>query len=430
MKLLYKSTIYFFLFSTFAFISGGAIFYLKAKSIIYNQIDFSLITEKNIIEQQIIETNEIPDFRELFFEHIIEVKIFEFPVREASIIKDTSIYNKDQDNYHDYRMIEFTSNTPEREGYLIRIFQSIENKKDLLEFIGLSLFIMFSIILLAALVINYGISKNLWHNFNDSLDKISKFDISSAKLLNLSETSIQEFQQLNNVLTHMSVKMQKDYLSLKEFNENASHEIQTPLAIIRSHLELLFQFENLNEAQLRSLNTIAESVNRLSKLNQGLLLISKIDNQQFKTTESVSINILVNRLLNDFEEIIRLKNIRIEKEFETNVTMQMNTMLAEILISNLISNAVRYNFSGGFIKFLLNEKTFSVINTGLPLKTDPGKLFERFWKENHSAESVGLGLSIVKSITDYYGMEVHYIIKDENLHEIVLAFHKEIVKES
>jgi signal transduction histidine kinase len=421
-KLLYKSTIYFFLFSILAFITGGIIFYIKARSLIYDQIDSGLITEKNIIEEQILETNEIPDFRELFFEHLIEVKIFEIPVKETSIIKDTSIFNKEQYHYQDYRMIEFSSNTKKREGYLIRIFQSIETKQELLQFLGLSLFIMFFFLLLVALIVNYGISKNLWRPFNHSLDKISKFDISSANPLNLSETNIQEFQQLNDVLTKMSEKMQKDYLALKEFNENASHEIQSPLAIISTHLELLFQYENLNETQLRSLNTIADSVNRLSKLNQGLILISKIDNQQFKTTESISFNKLVEKLLHDFEEIISLKNIRVEKEFVTIVYRQMNNVLAEILISNLISNAVRYNLDGGFIRIKLNEKSFSIINTGSPLKSDPMQLFGRFWKESHSSESVGLGLSIVKSIADYYGMKVNYIINDENLHEISIGF--------
>lgn len=366
MKLLYKSTLFFFLFTIFTFIVGGNIFYIKARSIIYQQLDSSLITEKNIIEEEIIETNEIPDFNELFFEHRIKAEIFNFNLKETCIFKDTTIFNENNQSTIDYRMIEFTSNTKQGNGYVIRIFQSVEAKRDLLQFIGLALFFLFFFLLLISLIINYGISKNLWRNFNDSLKKISKFDISSQHPLDLSKTNIKEFQLLNYVLIHMSRKMQKDYLNLKEFNENASHEIQSPLAIIRSQLELLFQNENLNESQLRSLKTISDSVNRLSKLNQGLILISKIDNQQFATSEKITINRLVEKLLNDFEEIIHLKNIHIEKNFSVELTQQMNIMLAEILISNLISNAIRYNVDGGFIKLIISEKSFTIINPGFP----------------------------------------------------------------
>jgi signal transduction histidine kinase len=420
-KLLFKSTLFFFLFTIFTFIVGGNIFYIKARSIIYQQLDSSLITEKNIIEEEIIETNEIPDFNELFFEHRIKAEIFRFTLKETCVFKDTTIFNENNQSTIDYRMIEFTSNTKQGNGYVIRIFQSVEAKQDLLQFIGLALFFLFFFLLLISLIINYGISKNLWRNFNDSLNKISKFDISSQHPLDLSKTNIKEFQLLNNVLTHMSGKMQKDYLNLKEFNENASHEIQSPLAIIRSQLELLFQNENLNESQLRSLKTISDSVNRLSKLNQGLILISKIDNQQFATSEKITINRVVEKLLNDFEEIIHLKNIHIEKNFSVELTQQMNIMLAEILISNLISNAIRYNVDGGFIKLIITVKSFTIINPGLPLKSSPLRMFERFRLENHSSDSVGLGLSIVKRIVDYYNMRIIYSNNDE-FHEIKISF--------
>jgi signal transduction histidine kinase len=420
-KLLHKSTLFFFLFTIITFIVGGNIFYIKARSIIYQQIDSSLITEKNIIEEEILETNEIPDFKDLFFEHKIKVEIFRFSNNETCIFKDTSIFNEKNEEYIDYRMLEFTSNTKQGNGYAISILQSVESKQDLLQFIGLALFFLFFFLIIISLIINFGISKNLWHNFDDSLDKISKFDISSPNALDLSETTIKEFQQLNKVLIQMSGKMQKDYLNLKEFNENASHEIQSPLAIIRSQLELLFQNENLNESQLRSLKTISDSVNRLSKLNQGLILISKIDNQQFATSEKITINRVVEKLLFDFEELIHLKNIRIEKNFISEVSQHMNIMLAEILISNLISNAIRYNVDGGFIKMIINEKSFEIINPGLPLKSSPLRMFERFRMENHASDSVGLGLSIVKRIVDYYKMKIVYLNNDD-LHEIIISF--------
>jgi signal transduction histidine kinase len=420
-KLLYKSTLYFFIFLIFAFIIGGYIFYVKSRSIINQQIDSGLVTEKNIIEEEILETNVIPDFTEIFFEHQVKAEFSDKSLKVSLTIKDTSIYNEKKDLNFDYRVLEFTSNTKQGRGYSIVIFQSVETKKDLLKYIALALLILVVFLLIISLLINYGISKNLWRNFNDSLNKISSFDISSSDPLNLSETNIKEFRQLNDVLTQMSLKMKKDYRNLKEFNENASHEIQSPLAIIRSHLELLFQNESLTESQMKSLSTIKESVNRLSRLNQGLLLISKIDNQQFKYTGSVSVGKVTEKLLSDFEEIISLKNIRVSTEFLSASDLKINADLAVILISNLISNAVRYNTESGEIKIAMDENSFSIINTGPPLKSNPESLFERFSHESHSPDSVGLGLSIVKRITDYYGMQVSYKNRD-NLHELKIEF--------
>jgi len=130
-------------------------------------------------------------------------------------------------------------------------------------------------------LVNYIISRRLWLPFYETIKKINSYDIKNKTLITFPETNIAEFGKLNAVLSSMSQKIREDFFNLKEFTENASHEIQTPLAIIKSKIELLVQSENLSENQVELIQTIDQSVTRLSKLNSGLLLITKIENNQY-----------------------------------------------------------------------------------------------------------------------------------------------------
>jgi signal transduction histidine kinase len=238
----------------------------------------------------------------------------------------------------------------------------------------------------------------------------------------LTETRISEFRQLNKTLDRMAKKMRRDYINLKEFNENASHEIQTPLAIIKSKLELLIQGEGLNEEQMGMINSVYEAATRMSRLNQGLLLISKIDNNQFHHTEQVDLQKVMEKTLKHFEEIIDLKKIRILHHFNAPACPQMNPALSEILVSNLVSNSIRHNVEEGEIRITMDSDGFEIANTGHPLTISPDELFRRFRKSDRTTDSVGLGLAIVKKIVQLYQFDIRYEVK-ENLHRIKVNIH-------
>jgi signal transduction histidine kinase len=282
-------------------------------------------------------------------------------------------------------------------------------------------FLVFSLFLISILI-NYLIARNLWKPFYDSVRIAGSFDIQSDKLLNLPETDIVEFNQLNDVFDNMTRKMRDDYLNLKEFSENASHEIQTPLAIIRAKADLLMQQKNLNKDSINLLKSINEATNRLFKLNQGLLLISKIENQVFHEKKLISLRKVVESALNNYKEIMELKKIKVETEANNEALVEMNEVLAEVLISNLLSNAVRFNVDGGFLRCHINDTYLILTNTGLPLTINPEDLFRRFQRNSQNPQSVGLGLSIVKKITESYGMMITYTCHD-TIHELKLRHH-------
>jgi signal transduction histidine kinase len=421
MKLLTQNTFYFFVFSILVMIIAGLIFFLTIRSIVYKQIDNSLITEKTIIQDQIEDTDTIPDFTATFG-HLIVVKLFKSPIDIYQNINDTSIYDAQTDTYQSLRHIRCSANTPRKTGYTIDIYQVLDENQQLLDSIALGMIFLFIMLLLVSIAINYFISKRIMSPFFSAVNEASNFNILSDKPLNLKETSIDEFHKLNEIILRMTNKMRTDYVNLKEYNENFSHEIQTPLAIIRSKLDILVQDESLNNENIDIIRSVNEATTRLFKLNQGLLLISKIENMQFPDNKIVSFEGILRSTLNNYSEILSLKNIKVETDILDHGNVTMNESLAGILISNLLSNAVRYNVTSGFIKCSLHSGVLSISNSGEPLDIDPELLFFRFRKGAKHPQSVGLGLSIVKKIVDYYEMSIEYRYSD-NTHTITLNFH-------
>lgn len=402
-------------------IAGGVLLYVTIRGQVYKQIDSSLITERTIIQDQIEQSGDIPDFA-ASFNHQIEVRLYDFPLSSGQIIHDTLIADTVSRGEMPFRHLYFSSSTPWNKGYTISILTSLEEKTRLLEYTGLFMFLIFLSIFIISIFLNYIISKNLWEPFYGTVLKAEKFDIQSDKELVLPETNIEEFRHLNSVVSRMTRKMRDDYLSLKEYNENAAHEIQTPLAVIRSKMELLMQRKELRKESIEIIRSINESTTRLFKLNQGLLLISKIENYFFREEKEISLKRIIEQNIENYREIMQLKKISVEMEAGNDAIVVMNETLAEILISNLLSNAVRYNIDGGFIKCsITGDGIMTISNTGAPLRTDPELLFRRFHKFSDNPQSVGLGLSIVKKITDTYKMKINYTCNG-NIHELRLAY--------
>ena len=421
MNLLTRSSINYIFFSIVAFVIGGIIFYHVIKTIFYRQIDENLKTEKLLIEEQIDFSDSLPDFRQVF-SHMIEVTIFNSPKKKFEFIKDTMLYDKSRDKLLPVRQLICENTSIQDKGYIISISKPLAETTKMITTIVGALVLLFVFLTGLLIFVNYFISKSIWVPFNKTLENLRNFDISRESPLVLTETRISEFRQLNKTLDRMAKKMRRDYINLKEFNENASHEIQTPLAIIKSKVELLIQGEGLNEEQMGMINSVYDATTRMSRLNQGLLLISKIDNNQFHHTEQVDLQKVMEKTLEHFEEIIDLKKIRILHHFNAPACPQMNPALSEILVSNLVSNSIRHNVEEGEIRITMDSDGFEIANTGHPLTISPDELFRRFRKSDRTTDSVGLGLAIVKKIVQLYQFDIRYEVK-ENFHRIKVNIH-------
>ncbi|MCX6305688.1 MAG: HAMP domain-containing sensor histidine kinase [Bacteroidetes bacterium] len=416
MKLLTRTSRSYIYISILVFIISGLVFYNLLHNIFKHQLDDTLIEEKMLVEQTINYSDSVPDFR-LVFGHMIDVTILNSPQKNRGFISDTLMYDSELGTFASFRHL-FTENTSIRhKGYTINIYKPLRDSEKLIAEIVISLALVFVSLLLLLVLVNYFITRRVWIPFYRILHNLSKYEINQSEPLELPQTDIYEFQLLNQTLQKMSKKIRFDYLNLKEFNENAAHELQTPLAIIKSKLELLVQKENLDENQHRLVSAIFEATTRISKLNQGLLLISKIENNQFIHTEDVNLEQLIDKTICHFEEMIDHRGITVSKKYQHRVTLKMNPVLAEIFITNLLSNAIRHNIYQGHIEIHILKDSFTIENTGQLLKTDPRNLFERFRKSANNPDSVGLGLSIVQNIANLYRMKIEYMYH-EGLHTL------------
>jgi signal transduction histidine kinase len=399
------------------------VFYGVLENIFYKQIDNGLLTEKAIIETEIQHDQDIPDYSSRFG-HEIEVELYRRPIKKSFTLKDTAIVDSASTDEAYYRYLVVHDNKSKR-GYSIQILRPLSGRGVLFRSVVDVMLVMFLFLITVSILINYLISRKLWFPFYNTIRKISQYDIKDKTLIEFPGTNVKEFNKLNEVLHKMSEKIRRDFFNLKEFTENASHEIQTPLAIIKSKIEILVQSENLTPAQMELIQSIDMAVSRLSKLNSGLILITKIENNQFQDSEPVMIHVLIEKTIESFDEFIKHKNLALTTDFVEKPVFQMNPVLAEILINNLINNAIKHNCVNGYIKILLDAKTITISNSGLPLSNSvkPLDLFNRFTKGGKHPDSLGLGLAIVKKICDFHRMSIRYHFESDN-HVITICMKK------
>ena len=334
--------------------------------------------------------------------------------------RDTSVYYPDKQKSLPFKILTSELNWNNK-AYQVTTYVSSTEIKHLIIKVFSGEALLFFLLLVAIVILNRKSSRLLWKPFFLTMKKVNEFDITRNQSLTMqSKTGTTEFDELNTAITNLINKVNAAYYNQKQFVENASHEIQTPLSIIRSKLELLINQPELTEKNASLLQDITDATNRLSQMNKTLLLLSKIENNQFPETEAVNVSQMVERILNNF--IIYYDNFpQVESEIHADVMLNANRSLAEILISNIIKNAIEHNQPNGKISIHLSPLHLLIKNTGPSLQTNPELLFERFRKDSHQTKTTGLGLALVKQICTLYNYTVSYKYND-GWHQIEIVF--------
>ena len=419
MKLLTKTNLYYTLFALIIFIIGGFAFYFIIQNKIYEEIDEALVARKEVILKQLASKGD-GYLNELSKWDDIRITRTNQKPELISGLGDTLIFRPGEKDGEQFRRLSFNADLSGK-VYKIDILRSATDSESLTDGIVLSASIIFLLLLGGGAVLNYFVSKKIWKPFYNVLDKIKDYRPGGNTIGDIPKSGISEFQNLNQVIERLVTKVENDFINLKQFTENASHEIQTPLAIIKTKSELLLQREEIDKEAVKEIVSINEAATRLSKLNQALLQLMKIDNRQYQESEAIDLSGLIEIKLQRLNELIEMKNIKLMTSIDKNVLVNMNVSLAEILLSNLLNNAIKHNIFGGELIIKLMPNELSIKNTGEALHIEPDKLFDRFVKESNSNESIGLGLSLVKEICETYNFKVSY--KYENsLHEIKVNF--------
>jgi len=373
--------------------------------VLIHQLDKDLKIEEQEIRDHVKQNNSLPNAANYKDQKVLYES--SNTILDKREIKSITIYDSTEDETTPGRQLIFSINSTGT-NYLVTITKSQQETEDLVQLIVLLTLSIVVLLLIVLFLINRFVLNKLWLPFNNTLSELKQFNLSNKRPIQLEASDINEFKELNKAVTAMSNSVLKDYEALKSFTENASHEIQTPLAVIQSKLELLMQSENFTEQQMQYTQHIQAETSRLSRLNQSLLLLTKIDNRQFEHTAKVDIAKIVDRQLNNFEELIAAKGISLTKTVENSCIVLMNEIMAEVLVTNLIINAIKHNLDNGTITIIVNKNVLTVSNTGPALGGNPSEMFERFKKDKVNSESLGLGLSIVKKITEQYGFKAQY----------------------
>src|ERR1700730_11608000 len=267
------------------------------------------------------------------------------------------------------------------------------------------------LILITSILISRTLLHRLWQPFYLTIAAMRSFKLGKVKEVSLPQTSIDEFEFLNDNLKDTIQRAEEEYQVLKEFTENASHELQTPLAIIRSKLDLFIQREDLSEAQSEELKEIYLAVKRLSRLSGSLLLLTKIENQQFEQVSVINLKEKIEEKVQQFQDLWKNNQLNLHCEMQEAI-IRSNADLTDILLNNLLSNASRHNIKGGSIDIHLQAHQLTVSNTGSSKPLDPKRIFKRFYKEEAHSHHNGLGLSIIKQICEQSGIQITYFYKN------------------
>jgi len=413
MKLFAKYTRINLLTTIIIFLLSATAFYFVIRYILINQVDNDLRIEEREIETYVHEHGVLPE---------------PIPVKDQKItytvvereIKGRKFTTEHLEGERDsFRVLQFGI-TAKENTYVATVAKSLEGTDDLTRSILLISVATILVILATSLVINRVLLKKLWQPFYTSLDVLKNFRVDKNQSLNFPSTQIDEFAFMNQTIGKTTNQAQQEYLLLKEFTENASHEMQTPLAIIRSKLDLLIQDENLSENQSKTMQSAYSAIEKLSRLNQSLLLLAKIENNQYAETSSINLKDKITEKLAAFHELWQNQNISVTPSLQDS-KVNLNTELADILLNNLFSNATRHNFPGGFIKVDLKENELTISNTSKEKELNSKQMFLRFFSQGTKNRYNGLGLSIIKQICDVSGLSIQYLFWD-NEHRFTLRW--------
>lgn len=264
------------------------------------------------------------------------------------------------------------------------------------------------------------LSKRLWKSFDETLNAVEGFSLEKGVVPQLPETDTIEFARLNIAVNRMMNNSLAAYKTQKEFTENASHELQTPLAIIQSQLDLLIQRPDLTEEQSELVSSLYQTSSHLSRLNKNLLLLAKIENRQYGQDEKLNLGELIEEMLPSFSGLVDDEHFSFEVNLNKSVIVHANRILVTSMLINLISNAIRYNHPGDVIRLDLTYTSFSVTNTGNNGSLDKEAIFHRFYKQPGQSQGHGLGLAIVYEICRYHNWTIDYQFT-EGKHQFIIS---------
>lgn len=411
MRLVYKIVLRISIAVIFLFGLWGVFFYFSILDEVDDELNDALEVYSDQIIKRTLAGKELPpriDGSNNIY-YIEEVDSYYAKSVDAVIYKDSTIYIPERREKEPARVLRTIFKDSKNQYYELTVFSPTIEKDDLLGAIFGWLLTLYVLLLLTLIIINVWVFNRSLKPLYVLLDWVKEYQLGGKNKPLENETSVKEFTMLNQALVTHIEKAEKTYSNQKIFIGNASHEMQTPLAICINRLEWLMERPDITEEQLNELLKVKQTLGYLVRLNKSLLFLSKIDNRQFPECVNINIDQLIAEHLADYNEIYEYKHINVELEGSDTVELCMNETLAISLFTNLLRNAFVHTPQNGNIKITLNPRhvVFSNSDNGDgPLEKE--KIFQRFHQKRKKEGTTGLGLVVVKSICDTYNIDIHY----------------------
>lgn len=332
--------------------------------------------------------------------------------REDITYKDSMVYIVEKGETEPARILTTIFKDDESRFYELTVSTPSIEKEDLTAAIRNWMIFLYVALLLVIIVVNVWVFQQSMRPLYVLLHWLDGYRIGSKNKPLKNDTQITEFRKLNEAAIRNAERSEQLFEQQKQFIGNASHEIQTPLAICRNRLEMMMEDESLSEFQLEELMKTHQTLEHITKLNKSLLLLSKIDNGQFTETVELELNELLKQYLDDYKEVYAYREIQTEVVEKGAFRVQMNESLATILVTNLLKNAFVHNVDGGHIRIEITSHCFTFCNSGVEHPLDSTHIFERFYQGTKKEGSTGLGLAIVDSICRLQNIGLKYYFQN------------------
>jgi signal transduction histidine kinase len=420
MKLLARTTAILLLYASVVAVGGTFVYYTVIHRLYYAYVDRTLGRRKLRVELAL--RNELRTPADLAFWHRLDHNVEFVPLGEnqtilkANAFQDRLMHNTLTGKQQWYRQVAGTE-VFQGKPYRLEVRSSLLDGPALLGGIVGAGALLFGVLVGGMLLIQNILARRYWRPFFATLGVLQQYKLDQHHAPKLPPTRIPEFKALNTAIGHVLGRHQRLYQRQREFAENAAHELQTPLAILRTKLDLLVQAPGLTEEQASHIEPLLAVTQRLTHLSRSLLLLTHLDQQLFFATETVDLAAVVRQLLAQMAEQLAAGNIALSTELLPRLLISANRSLIEILVSNLLSNAIRHNLPGGELRVVLTAHLFSVENTGRAQALPADQLFARLRpRPDRLPGSVGLGLPIARQICETCGFLLSYHYQEPGRH--------------
>ncbi len=348
------------------------------------------------------------------------------PITAGEYKNKSRLYNKMyymeyDDKDQPYRILEadFIDQYKNHQRLVIRT--STVEEDELIYDLTTALIVLYLLLVVSIVAVNGYLLNKAMRPFYQILDKLKKYQFGIPAGEQEQKYLIKEFDELNVEINEMIERNELVFYQQKQFIENASHELQTPLAIVINKIDLLIQNENLDKKNLNFMTEVKNDLRRMVGLNKSLLMLSRIENSQFNKTSGVDFNAMIIKLVKDYEDFIEFKKVNVNIMEKGIFVADFNQDLADILLSNLLKNAIKYNHEEGTLNIMVENDRIIFQNSGAPVALDKSRIFNRFYKQGSDHTSTGLGLSIIKTIIKQYpGWDIVYEFEDQ-MHDFTLT---------